>query len=255
MFNNWKMENIKTIIKKRIVKLIPKPIKRQIEKEFINTDFYRFQNLSFAQEGEDLILDRFLENREKGFYIDIGAYHPIRFSNTYRFYLRGWRGINIDAMPGCMDNFKKIRPRDINLEIPVSEKNQILKYYIFSETAFNTFSENVAKKHIELHNATKIQETELHSMPLYEILNNYMPQNTLIDFMTIDIEGLELPVLKSNDWERYKPEYILVETLRNSLCGMDKNNIFKYITQLGYILVAKTYNTMLFNYSKMSKEV
>ena len=73
-------------------------------------------NICYSQNGEDLILNRFLENKKNGFYIDIGAHHPIRFSNTYLFYKKGWRGINIDAMPGSMDLFNKIRSRDINIE-------------------------------------------------------------------------------------------------------------------------------------------
>ena len=72
-------------------------------------------NLCYSQNGEDLILNRFLENKEKGFFIDVGAHHPIRFSNTYLFYKKGWSGINIDAMPGSMTKFNKIRPKDINI--------------------------------------------------------------------------------------------------------------------------------------------
>lgn len=52
-----------------------------------------------------------------GFYVDVGAHHPMRFSNTYFFYRMGWSGINIDAMPGSMKEFKKYRRRDINLEL------------------------------------------------------------------------------------------------------------------------------------------
>ena len=76
---------------------------------------------AYAQEGEDLILYRIFEQTPPGFYVDIGAHHPCCFSSTYLFYQRGWRGINIDAMPGSMDLFRRIRPRDINLESAISE--------------------------------------------------------------------------------------------------------------------------------------
>ena len=52
---------------------------------------------SFSQEGEDLLIDRMFDGQSVGFYVDVGAHHPTRFSNTYLLYLRGWRGINIDA--------------------------------------------------------------------------------------------------------------------------------------------------------------
>ncbi len=75
---------------------------------------------SYSQEGEDMVLRRLFEQKTVGYYVDVGAHHPKRFSNTYYFYKRGWRGINIDAMPGSMKLFNKMRPRDINVEIPVS---------------------------------------------------------------------------------------------------------------------------------------
>lgn len=61
--------------------------------------------LSFSQEGEDMLLDRFFMNQKDGFYVDVGAHHPERFSNTNYYYLRGWRGINIEADPSLMKEF------------------------------------------------------------------------------------------------------------------------------------------------------
>jgi len=68
----------------------------------------------YSQDGEDIILKEFFSGKEKGFYVDIGAHHPLRLSNTYLFYKKGWSGINIDAMPGSMKIFNKKRRRDIN---------------------------------------------------------------------------------------------------------------------------------------------
>ncbi|MFM6346540.1 MAG: hypothetical protein ACKPFK_15520, partial [Dolichospermum sp.] len=96
-------------------------------------NIYKYHNISYSQEGEDLILARFFEKEKNGFYVDIGAHHPQRFSNTYYFYLKGWSGINIDAMPGSMKIFDDLRPLDINLEIPISDKSEILTYYEFDE--------------------------------------------------------------------------------------------------------------------------
>ena len=71
----------------------------------------------YSQQGEDIILHRMFEWQEQGFYIDVGAHHPTRFSNTYKFYKRGWTGINVDAMPGSMTAFNRLRPKDINIEL------------------------------------------------------------------------------------------------------------------------------------------
>src|SRR5580700_9536062 len=95
---------------------------------------------SYAQEGEDMVMRRFFESRATpGFYVDVGAHHPQRFSNTYFFYRQGWRGINIDAMPGSMKAFETLRPRDINIEAAVSAEHQSLTYAIFNEPALNSF--------------------------------------------------------------------------------------------------------------------
>ena len=72
-----------------------------------------------------MILIRIFSNKSHGFFIDVGAHHPKRLSNTYYFYKRGWRGVNIDAMPGSMREFSKFRKRDINLEIPIGNNTEI----------------------------------------------------------------------------------------------------------------------------------
>ena len=98
---------------KQIVKaILPKYL---IEKLIIikNNYFDGFSLKSYSQEGEDMILRRLFEKQKTGFYVDVGAHHPKRFSNTFFFYKKGWSGINIDAMPNSMRLFDKIRPRDI----------------------------------------------------------------------------------------------------------------------------------------------
>lgn len=78
-----------------------------------------FKEISYSQSGEDRALYRYFERQDNGFYVDVGAHHPFRFSNTCIFYARGWRGINIDAMPQSMALFRKYRKNDINLEVAI----------------------------------------------------------------------------------------------------------------------------------------
>ena len=86
-------------------------------------DWDQFVNLSFSQEGEDLVLYRLLGHQTKGVYVDVGAHHPYRFSNTFKFYLLGWSGINIDPLPGSKQLLDEKRPRDINLEAGILNRN------------------------------------------------------------------------------------------------------------------------------------
>ena len=83
---------------------------------------------AYSSEGEDLILKRIFDKKKKGVYIDVGAHHPFRVSNTYLLYKRNWTGINIDPLPGSKALFNKHRPKDINLEIGVSVVKQQLTY-------------------------------------------------------------------------------------------------------------------------------
>jgi FkbM family methyltransferase len=209
-----------------------------------------YQNLSYSQEGEDLILNRYFAGKEKGFFVDIGAHHPKRFSNTYIFYLKGWRGLNIDALPGTKNIFDAYRPEDINLELGISEIEGNLTYYSFNEPALNTFDRTEAEKKNGLQHYFIEKEIKIKTFPISYILNKYLNPNQQIDFLTIDVEGFDLQVLKSNDWEKYKPNIILVEELRTNVEKiMRESEIYKYLISKGYLLHYRTFNTSFYKLS------
>ncbi len=202
-------------------------------------------NLCYSQNGEDLILNRFLENKEKGFFIDVGAHHPIRFSNTYLFYKKGWSGINIDAMPGSMTKFNKIRPKDINIENGVGIKKDQLTFYQFNESALNTFSKEEAFPKNK--SGYKIIKSNLVKVDTLEnILDKYMPENTQIDFLNIDAEGKDEEVLISNNWEKYKPNYILIEILREENIDDTNSSIKTFLKSKDYTPINKIFDTYIF---------
>ncbi len=232
------------ITPKKVLNLYQEPIKnKHSEKEIYST-------LSYSQEGEDLILKRIFEGQKTGFYVDVGAHHPKRFSNTYLFYKMGWRGINIDAMPGSMDEFKEVRPEDINLEIAVSDKEEKLIFHIFNEPALNTFNAIQADKYLLNTNYKVIDNKELRTFTLRGVLKKYNPEGKQIDFMSIDVEGLDLQVLKSNNWIKSKPIIILVELLEiPSISEIQKSEIYNFLISKGYMFLAKTVNTCFFKLS------
>ena len=208
---------------------------------------HNFTIQSYSQEGEDLILDRILENKNNGFFIDIGAHHPQRFSNTFKFYLKGWRGINIDPIPGMKILFDSERPLDINLELGISNRNNLLTYYSFNEPALNTFDIHEASEKNKLDDYDIIEEIQIETYPLSTILNEYVQPGTLIDFMSIDVEGLDLEVLESNDWNLYKPKYILVEELRTDINEIILSSpINKFLCEKDYRLYYRTMNTSFY---------
>ena len=202
-------------------------------------------NICYSQNGEDLILNRFLDNKKEGFFVDVGAHHPIRFSNTYLFYKKGWTGINIDAMPGSMTKFNKIRPKDINIESGVGLKNDKLNFYQFNESALNTYSKKEAlSKNKDGYKIIKTNLVQVES--LENLLDKYMPSNTKIDFLNIDVEGKDEEVLISNNWEKYTPNYILVEILREKYIGDTNSTIKEFLKSKDYIPINKIFDTYIF---------
>ncbi len=200
---------------------------------------------SYSQEGEDRVLDRFFGYREPGFYVDVGAHHPHRFSNTHLFYKRGWRGINVDAMPNSMVAFRRLRRRDINLEMGVGETSGTAKFFVFNEPALNTFDEATAKAHSRPEWQV-VRTVDVIIEPLSAILTKHLPEGANIDFLSIDVEGRDLNVLKSNDWSRFRPEMILVESLGKDLNGLQTDETVLFLKSVGYAPYAKTVNTFFF---------
>lgn len=199
----------------------------------------------YGQDGEDLILDRMLGPQPSGFYVDVGAHHPVRFSNTYLFYRRGWRGLNIDAAPGSMRLFERHRPRDINVESGVAGHAGELDYFRFNEPALNTFDADEAalknKPPYRLIDTVKVRVERLDVL-----LARHVPPGQAIDFLSIDVEGKELEVLSSNDWTRYRPRIILAETLRVDIPGLAACPVVLLLRDAGYKPVAKAFNTTFF---------
>ena len=208
---------------------------------------YEYHNISYSQDGEDIVIAELFNDKQGGFYVDVGAHHPQRFSNTYYFYLKGWSGINIDAMPGSMKIFDDLRSRDINLEIPISDKSEILTYYEFDEPALNSFSLPLSQKRIKTSSYKIIAETQLKTQTLAEVLDKHLPPEQTIDFLSIDVEGLDYQVMSSNNWDKYKPKVLLVEDLElSSLKNINTSKVCLFLEERGYVLLAKTMRTLIF---------
>ncbi len=223
-------------------------VRKLIRKWFPLDKFIAYQ--SYSQEGEDMVLRGFYEDKKKyrGFYIDIGAHHPFRFSNTLYFYKKGWKGINIEANPKALKLFKIFRRRDINLNLGVSGINKPLTFYCFNESALNGFSKEISQQRDNKDNYRIIETIEVQTYPLADVLDQYLPENQAIDFLTIDAEGLDFEILKSNNWDRYKPAYILVED-KVDLENLKDSEIYLYLKNLGYHWIAKTKRTLFFKIS------
>ena len=229
------MSNLKTLLKR----LAPRKLRERLDPPFAR--------LAYSQEGEDLVLARIFEGQYEGFYVDIGAHHPLKFSNTQLFYARGWRGINIDACPGSMELFNRLRPRDINLELAISDEPKSLTYYEFNENALNGFDKSMVAK-AESFSFKVVGTRTIQTVTLAHVLDKYLPSGQTIDFMNVDVEGLDEQVLRSNNWNKYRPRILLAEEVEtHNWQAVSQSGLVKMLGEHGYALACKTMNTLIFS--------
>lgn len=200
--------------------------------------------IHYSQEGEDIALARMLGSKQNGFFVDVGAHHATRFSNTYALYRKGWRGMNIDATPGSMESFNRIRPEDKNLEVAVSDRKEMLAFSIFKEGALNTFDSVLANSYVaggwELNGIVTLA-----THPLADIFAEYLPAGQKIDLLSIDVEGEDLAVLRSNNWEKYCPETIVIEALDTPLAALYAHPAITFLTDKGFVPVSRLTNSII----------
>jgi FkbM family methyltransferase len=205
----------------------------------------RLGNRSYSQEGEDLILSRYFGRRSNGFYVDIGAHHPFRFSNTYLFYLQGWRGINVDAMPGSMAAFHKFRARDTNLEGGVGLVPGLLPFYVFDDPALNTFDHKMATdRSLGEHRIVRTEQVKIATLD--QILDKHLPSGRSIDFLSIDVEGSDLEVLQSKSWDRLRPELVVIETYGKGIDSWLSDARTQFLRSVGYEPLSKAILSSIF---------
>lgn len=164
--------------------------------------------ISYAQNLEDVVLWKALKNVKNGFYIDVGANDPIIDSVTRSFYNLGWRGINVEPILGHFNELVADRPEDINLNCALNECSGQLEIWECDIRGWATLDKEVAKAHeAEGHNGQWHQVTV---RTLADVCEEYQPEN--IHFLKVDVEGLEISVLKGNDWDKFRPWVVVVES-------------------------------------------
>ena len=206
---------------------------------------------SFSQAGEDIILQYLFQKIKikSPTYLDIGTNHPIIGNNTYLLYLRGSKGVCIEPDPELCKQIKRKRPNSKLLQVGIGlSDQQHAPFYIFPQpyTGWNTFSKDEASKK-ETESGIKVKRTI--SIPLMSI-NEIIQQNFSLppDFLSIDIEGLDLPVLKTLDFEKYAPAVICAETISFSMSGYGEkqNDLVSFLKSQNYIVYADTHINTIF---------
>ena len=226
-------------------------------RKLVNKIILPYSQLTYAQSGEDLILASLFYKLsiDKPSYLDIGANHPSYISNTYYFYLRGSRGVCIEPNPFLSRKIKKLRKGDTVLNVGVGIYRQSeADFYLFPKSAhgLSTFSKDEAEywKNIGMKTIGKIEFEKIIKVALIDIntvINKYC--KNVPDFISIDVEGLDMAILQSLDFNLYAPKVFIVETLKydDSQKEFKNKEIIDFMTEKGYEEYADTHvNTIFF---------
>ena len=223
--------------------------------------FYRpkifFPKKSYSMFGEDKFIQKYYKNKKKGFYIDVGAYHPLDGSNTQLLYKKGWSGINLDINYYSIKLFNFLRKRDRNIHSGVSiKKGKLTMFYRKEINMLNTLDEKMAKINFRKGYYKKHIQVDT----LDHLLKKNLKKNDKIDFINIDAEGLELKVLRSLNFKIYKPQLICVEIHNvKKLFDTDykylkTNGTYNFLIKKGYKVIWKKNYSFIFQRKKFNKK-
>ena len=190
---------------------------------------------SFAHQGEDRVLEGLLKPRiqEPGFYVEVGCNHPKFFSNTYGLYRKGWRGVCIDANPSHIHKFAWYRPQDKAVCALVSEHREVQTFYMLQNDVLSTSKQEFLEEYRQ--EGLAIKEISMEGRTLTEILENAGAPNKF-ELLAVDAEEQDLEVLRSLDWGRYRPRWVIVEDETYGI-GMERgNSICQWMEGKGYRL-------------------
>jgi hypothetical protein len=196
--------------------------------------------LHFGNYGEDLILHRLFDRTYRnGIYVDLGAYHPFRFSNTAYFYLKGWSGINVDSNEISVDLFNRARKNDINIFAAVVPRDYPEKTIKFgrSRTNIDAVGSVVNAENFE----------QVHIVPaitINQILSKL--QNPKIDFLNIDLEGMDEQIISEFDFNKYKPQVICIEVYGDNVIDVASSKTALILAANQYIPIARIGPSLIF---------
>jgi FkbM family methyltransferase len=207
---------------------------------------YPYQKVSFSQAGEDLIIDHVFRSRDydKINYIDIGAFDPWNINNTAKFYINGSRGVNIEPDPVSHAKFLTDRKEDQNLNIGIGAKEETLTYYRLSSKFLSSFSKEEVEATLKKRPSVKVlDEIQIQVRTIDNVVKEYL-NGVYPSFISIDVEGFEMDILKTVDWENKQqlPIIFCVETISYSQTGKGIKNqeVIDFLVSKGYLAFADT---------------
>lgn len=201
----------------------------------------------YSQYGEDVPTYIHLAPIKQGFFVDVGCFHPKKYSNTYRWYRKGWRGVNIDLDPIKIEAFRMARPKDVNLVYAIDRegKGELHDCYSFGRySLISTLDREFAEKQRELGKEYIVRQVPVASLDY--VLDQTRFVGRKIDLLSVDAEGHDLAILQSLSFERYSPGLILVELHQSTISGVIASPLYQFLTNKSYDLVNWVGPTLIF---------
>jgi FkbM family methyltransferase len=220
---------------------------RMLTDDQIAEEIELLKQASWSSEGEDMICNFLFKyvvipgSERKGFFLDIGAHHPYRFSNTFLFYKHGWRGINVEPNPDVIELFHRVRPEDLTLNIALSDQGGVLTYRRFANSLLNGFFSEEAIKF----KGEYLGSIEINALSPKDFLQTYVGERE-IDFMSIDVEGFEQQILGSWDWERYRPKLICAEIFGPNVESVQQHEVHRILKREGYVFLSRVWQSSMY---------
>lgn len=221
-------------------------LKNLLPKSIIgNISTYFPARKSYGASGEDIIAKNLLRSIDKGFYVDIGCFHPVVANNTFIFYKSGWSGINIDADQYKIEIFNKTRKRDINLCSVISDKEEEVNFYFQPQNSYGSMN-SIIKSEAE-RKATQLgRELDIRKVKTVPLSSIFRKENVKkIDFLTIDVEGAEEKVLSTIDFKEIEIGVIAVE-IHGSFKEIENSAVNKLLISNLFEFVAWTPPTVFY---------
>jgi len=186
---------------------------------------------SYAMNNEDTAILNYFKDKKNGFYVDVGCYHPIHRNNTHLLHMQNWRGVNIDTSQFSIDLFNFMRPKDLNYNCAISDKNKNIKLFYQKELSqLSTIEKGQAESVFQ----GEIKEKEIEAFTLDEILSRDKYKDSKIDLLDIDVEGADLKVLRGLSFDKFKPELVCVEIHAKEI---EKSDIYNFLIDKNYKLL------------------
>ena len=227
---------------------------------YFNIQIIKKKNLNktYCTGAQDLLINYFFKSKKNGFYIDVGCYHPFVGNNTKPLYDKGWSGINIDLDFHTIDFFNYIRKRDENINVAISDTNKEKNLYFFhNRSAINSLS--------QVRQGTEKEIRRIKAKTLNSVIENSKFKEKKLNFLSVDVEGHELEVMKGLDLNKYSPELIVIEFIDYKMKEIEFHNlslktilsseIYQYMKDNNYHLVNLLHSDLFFVHEDVRSQI